>query len=114
MIILFNPRSTRPRNRRLPLSVLALGAVFEGREEYEIVDGNLLADPVGRILEIGCGHKLSAVAFTVMPGPQLNHAVPDAQRLKAALPEIFTGMRIGIGVGWTTLVAAEMVAATHR
>ncbi|PWK74100.1 ABC transporter permease subunit [Aminobacter sp. AP02] len=33
--------------------------------------------------------------------------------LKAALPEIFTGMRIGIGVGWTTLVAAEMVAA-HR
>jgi len=31
--------------------------------------------------------------------------------LKAALPEIFTGMRIGIGVGWTTLVAAEMVAA---
>ena len=30
--------------------------------------------------------------------------------LKAA-PEIFTGMRIGIGVGWTTLVAAEMVAA---
>jgi taurine transport system permease protein len=32
--------------------------------------------------------------------------------LPAALPEIITGMRIGIGVGWTTLVAAEMVAAT--
>jgi taurine transport system permease protein len=32
--------------------------------------------------------------------------------LKSALPEIFTGMRIGIGVGWTTLVAAEMVAST--
>ena len=31
--------------------------------------------------------------------------------VKAALPEIFTGMRIGIGVGWTTLVAAEMIAA---
>ncbi|WP_340107995.1 ABC transporter permease subunit [Pikeienuella sp. HZG-20] len=31
--------------------------------------------------------------------------------MKAALPEIFTGMRIGIGVGWTTLVAAEMIAA---
>ena len=31
--------------------------------------------------------------------------------LKAAMPEIYTGMRIGIGVGWTTLVAAEMVAA---
>ena len=31
--------------------------------------------------------------------------------LKAAMPEILTGMRIGIGFGWTTLVAAEMVAA---
>jgi taurine transport system permease protein len=31
--------------------------------------------------------------------------------LKGALPEILTGMRIGIGFGWTTLVAAEMVAA---
>jgi taurine transport system permease protein len=33
--------------------------------------------------------------------------------LKAAIPEIFTGMRIGIGVGWTTLVAGEMVASTR-
>jgi len=32
--------------------------------------------------------------------------------LNAALPEILTGMRIGIGFGWTTLVAAEMVAAS--
>ena len=31
----------------------------------------------------------------------------------AAMPEILTSMRIGIGFGWTTLVAAEMVAATH-
>jgi taurine transport system permease protein len=32
--------------------------------------------------------------------------------LKASLPEILTGMRIGIGFAWTTLVAAEMVAAS--
>ncbi len=31
--------------------------------------------------------------------------------IKAALPEILTGMRIAIAFGWTTLVAAEMVAA---
>lgn len=31
--------------------------------------------------------------------------------LPAALPEILTGMRIALGFGWTTLVAAEMVAA---
>ena len=29
------------------------------------------------------------------------------------MPEILTAMRIGIGFGWTTLVAAEMVAATE-
>ena len=45
MIILFHPRSTRPKNRRLPLSVLYLAAVLEGREEYEIVDGNADPDP---------------------------------------------------------------------
>lgn len=32
--------------------------------------------------------------------------------LPAATPEILTAMRIGVGFGWTTLVAAEMVAAT--
>ncbi len=32
--------------------------------------------------------------------------------LPSALPEILTAMRIGIGFGWTTLVAAEMVAST--
>ncbi len=33
--------------------------------------------------------------------------------MPSALPEILTAMRIGIGFGWTTLVAAEMVAATE-
>lgn len=32
--------------------------------------------------------------------------------LPSAMPEILTAMRIGIGFGWTTLVAAEMVAST--
>jgi len=33
--------------------------------------------------------------------------------IPAAMPEILTAMRISIGFGWTTLVAAEMVAATY-
>lgn len=32
--------------------------------------------------------------------------------LPAALPSILTGVRIALGAGWTTLVAAELVAAT--
>jgi taurine transport system permease protein len=31
--------------------------------------------------------------------------------IPAALPDILVGLRIGMGVGWTTLVAAEIVAA---
>lgn len=31
--------------------------------------------------------------------------------LPGALPHIVTGMRVGIGFGWTTLVASEMIAA---
>jgi taurine transport system permease protein len=31
--------------------------------------------------------------------------------LPAAMPEILVGMRVAIGFGWSTLVAAEMVAA---
>lgn len=30
-----------------------------------------------------------------------------------ALPEIVTGIRIGLGTGWSTLVAAELIAATQ-
>lgn len=33
--------------------------------------------------------------------------------LPNALPEILTGLRIGLGVGWSTLVAAELIAATR-
>lgn len=32
--------------------------------------------------------------------------------LPGALPDILTGMRVGIGFGWTTLVASEMIAAS--
>lgn len=29
------------------------------------------------------------------------------------MPEILTGVRIALGVGWSTLVAAELIAATR-
>jgi taurine transport system permease protein len=31
----------------------------------------------------------------------------------SALPEILTGVRIGLGIGWGTLVAAELIASTR-
>ncbi len=50
----------------------------------------------------------AAYAMGASRGQVIGHVI-----LKAAMPEIFTGMRIGIGVGWTTLVAAEMIAANR-
>src|SRR5256885_781969 len=56
MIILYNPRAAESK-ARLPISVLSLAAVFEGRYKWRLVDGNvdrhadqtiadlLLADP---------------------------------------------------------------------
>jgi taurine transport system permease protein len=33
--------------------------------------------------------------------------------LPSAMPEILTGLRIALGVGWGTLVAAELIASTR-
>ncbi|MFZ6690187.1 taurine ABC transporter permease TauC [Undibacterium sp. SXout20W] len=33
--------------------------------------------------------------------------------IPSATPDILTGVRIGLGVGWSTLVAAELIAATR-
>lgn len=33
--------------------------------------------------------------------------------IPSALPEVLTGIRIGLGTGWSTLVAAELIAATE-
>lgn len=32
--------------------------------------------------------------------------------IRGALPQVFVGVRIGVGIGWMALVAAELVAAT--
>lgn len=88
MLILYNPVSTNPGKAPLPLSLLALGAVLEGRYEYEIVDGNLLAKPEAQLLEILQTRKATALGMTVMPGPQLNEAVPLAKKIKRALPDL--------------------------
>lgn len=88
MIVLYNPWSTPSSKKPLPMSLLAIASLLEGEYPYEIVDGNLVDDPVARIVEIARTRKLTAIGVTVMPGPQLNHTVPDSRRLKAALPDV--------------------------
>ncbi len=94
MILLVNPRATKPKNRRFPLSVMALGAVLPENVSWKILDGNLPdADPFAEAAaEIECrrgtADPVSLVAMTVMPGPQLVAAVPIAKRLKDRFPGI--------------------------
>ena len=88
MIILFNPRATKPRNRRFPLSVLALSAVLEGKEEYEIVDGNLHEDATERILELVRTGNVELLGVTVMPGPQMAAAMESCKLIRRAFPKL--------------------------
>ena len=69
MIILLHPRTTRPKNRRFPLSVLALAAVLEGKEQYEIVDCNVDPDPMASLDRIMSERPAELLGVSVMPGP---------------------------------------------
>ena len=88
MIILFNPRATKPRSRRYPLSILALAAMLEGREQYEIVDGNVDPDPTRTILALMEQHKVEMVGVTVMPGPQMAAAIAPSRAVHEKHPEV--------------------------
>ena len=94
MILLVNPRATRPANRRFPLSLMALGAALPEGTSWEIVDGNRPdVDPLATISEwirsrAGGPDPVRCVAMTVMPGPQLVSAVPLARDLKALHPDV--------------------------
>src|SRR4051794_27612705 len=94
MIILFNPRATKPRNRRFPLSVLALAAVLDGREPYTIVDGNLDPDPISTIIRLIDQNHVEMLGVTVMPGPQMAsamYACREIRRLRPYVPIVWGG-----------------------
>src|SRR5713101_1768038 len=88
MILFFNPRATRPKNRRYPLSILALAATIEGQEDYAIVDGNLEADPQASIDRIMRERPARMLAVTVMPGPQMVAAIPVCRWFKETFPSV--------------------------
>lgn len=88
MIILFHPRATRPQNRRLPLAVLALAAVLEGKEEYEIVDGNVDDKPTQTILHLIDTHNIELLGVSVMPGPQMVAAMETSREIRKQRPKV--------------------------
>jgi radical SAM superfamily enzyme YgiQ (UPF0313 family) len=90
MIVLYNPKATRPGNRRFPLSVLSIAAILEGREEYEIVDGNLDPNPQRTLTTLMREMPVELLAVTVMPGPQTRSVVETLPELRQGFPHIPT------------------------
>ncbi len=89
-ILLYNPRVAQEGYHRLPLSLLQAGIFLEGRHDYEIIDGNLdqhidKSEVILRRLD-ETGAKY--LGITIMPGPQLQSALPHINRIKAARPDI--------------------------
>lgn len=94
MIVLFNPRATKPRNRRFPLSIMALAAVLEGREDYRIVDGNLDENVTQTILDLIRHNNVELLGVSVMPGPQMASAIIACKEIRdrhAKLPIVWGG-----------------------
>ena len=87
MIALLNPRSARWKHR-IPLSILALGAVLEGRHAYEVIDGNIDHDVRGALLKAIRERGVRYLGVTVMPGPQLVEAIRLTREVKAAYPAL--------------------------
>lgn len=88
MIVLYNPVSNATRKPVLPMSLLAVAALLEGTHDYRIIDGNLVPDPLEALSQAINQDGVDILAITVMPGPQLNQAVPLSRELKRRHPNV--------------------------
>jgi anaerobic magnesium-protoporphyrin IX monomethyl ester cyclase len=86
-VLLINPRMCSPSSTRLPLSLLHLAAVLDGRHPWRILDGNVA--PIERAaLAALAARPHAAVGVTVMPGPQVATAVQVSMTIRAAFPSV--------------------------
>ena len=87
-VVLINPKMCRPSGIRLPLSVLSLAAVLEGKYSYQIIDGNVNSAAVTDTVAAAGAGKCRAVGLTVMPGPQVAPAIEISAAIRGAHPTI--------------------------
>ena len=97
-----------------PLAYLPLVIIWFGIEEtskviliYLACFAPLAVAARAGVRSVGAEQVNAALSLGADRWQVIRHVI-----LPAALPDILTGLRIAIGFGWTTLVAAEMVAAT--
>ncbi len=87
MIALLNPTSARWKHR-FPLSLMFVGTALEGKYPYRILDQNLNPHILKDLELLAARREIKYLGLTVMPGPQLMHAIPISRSLKERFPDL--------------------------
>ena len=98
-----------PKLALIPLTVVWFG-IGEGSKFFLIFISCFLSVVVGAAAAVGSvsqGRIRAARVLGASPRQIYTHVL-----LPNAAPELFTSVRLAVGIGWTSLIAAEMVAAT--
>jgi taurine transport system permease protein len=98
-----------PKIALIPLTVVWFG-IGEGSKFFLIFISCFLTVAVGAaaaVASVSQGRIRAARVLGASRRQIYTHVV-----LPNAAPELFTAVRLGVGIGWTSLIAAEMVAAT--
>jgi ABC-type nitrate/sulfonate/bicarbonate transport system permease component len=93
----------------IPLSILWFG-IGDEQNEFIIFLGMFFPILVNTIVGVKNIDPNLVRAARSLGAPE--HKVLARIVLKGSLPQIITGVRIGLGVGWMALVAAELVGAS--
>ncbi len=111
-LILFNPRSANTKHR-LPNSILQVAASIDGLLPYEIIDGNMETAPLEVLKQLLDSGKFRYFGCTVMPGQQLEQAIPFTKYIKENYPDIVViwggyfaanQYRVSLDSGWVDYV----------
>lgn len=98
-----------PKIALVPLVIVWFG-IGEGAKFFLIFIATVLSIVVGGAAAVGNVSQARLRAAQTLGASRrqiFTHVV-----LPSAVPELFTTVRLAIGIGWTSLIAAEMVAAT--
>lgn len=87
MIVLYYPQNTPAGLGRIPMSLLALGAMLPD-ESYSIIDGNVNRDPLPALRTVISSSDRPFLAVSVMPGTQMINAIRHSKTLKNEFPHL--------------------------
>lgn len=87
-VLLFNPKAAN--SFRVPNSLLHLAVAIENTADVVFVDGNRETDPWSVIHEFLATGRFQIFGCTVMPGPQLQQAVPITRKVRETFRDVAT------------------------